>query len=547
MTTVEIYSRAGAERAFAPKGDVEVLKGRLETLEGVPAVHGAITLRTGEHAPAATRSGTLVLREKAALGGGITVRAAAVGRAQAGVGDPLTVSAEPGDLAVLIMAGQLAADPTPSPIPEGWTGTWQNAIPGTNRSGYVAVRKVTSATDTRGVEWWVKTKAWTARQRAVLAVIGGVDADRAAAGPWSAALGAAPAGATARLLASAAHGTKEGKMAAWTLDGGAVVADGLADVSAVESWSAVRAVLGEVGKAPDDIGANPPAAWAQVGLVARAAGGGGGDNLDGATVPLWFGGEQTRAGVSIMPYGARSASALKEAGAGRKGIVVGHRGMSEAGDVVEHTMAAYTRAVECGVDALEISCHRTSDGVWLASHDSTLERLGGPSTPIRDMTWAQVLSAFAGRPEATPVTLRDYLAAYGATHVTIFDPKTEMARSDEYLALLRDYKDRVVVKAFADSGWLFAKIKQAGWATWGYAYARNRGQTWYADFVQGTNLDFLSMEWDASDDVWSPLVATGKPVIAHIPASVAQAAEGARKGAAGCITSRADLVAGAKV
>lgn len=540
MTTFSVYSRGGADRRFALRTETDAIRGLLPALTGTGTV---ITLRTGEHAPASTRSGTLVLRERAALEGGVVVRSSAVGRAQAGVGDPLTAAAEPGDLAVLIMAAQLQADENPSPIPEGWTGTWQPQIGGTNRSGYVATRKVTGATDTRGVEWWVRTKAWTARQRAVLVVLTGVDADRAAVGQWSAALGVAPAGATARLLVSAAHGTRDNRMAAWTLEGGAVVADGLADVSTTESWSAVRAVLGGADRPPDGAGANPPAAWAQVGLVAKAAG--GGEDLDGATVPLWFGGKQTRAGVSIMPYGARSASALKEAG--RKGIVVGHRGMSEAGDVVEHTMAAYTRAVECGVDALEISCHRTSDGVWCASHDSTLARLGGPSTPIRDMTWAQVLSAFAGLPEALPVTLKDYLAAYGATHVTIFDPKTEMARSDEYLALLAPYKDRVIIKAFADASWLFAKVKQAGWATWGYAYARNRGQTWYPDFVQGTNLDFLSMEWDASDDVWSPLVATGKPVIAHIPASVAQAAEGARKGAAGCITSRADLVAGLKV
>ena len=543
MTAYEVYSRGGADRRFALRTETDAIRGLLPALTGTGTV---LTLRTGEHAPASTRSGTMVLRERAALEGGVVVRSTAVGRAQAGVGDPLTAAAEPGDLAVLIMAAQLQADPTPSPVPEGWTGTWQNAIPGTNRSGYVATRKVTSPVDTRGVEWWVKTKAWTARQRAVLVILAGVDADKAVAGAWSAALGAAPAGATARLLASAAHGTKDNKMAAWTLEGGAVVADGLADVSTTESWSAVRVVLGGADRAPDGAGVNPPAAWAQVGLVAKA-GGGAGENLDGATVPLWFGGEATRAGVSIMPYGARSASALKEAGAGRKNLVVGHRGMSKAGDVVEHTMAAYTRAVECGVDALEISCHRTSDGVWLASHDSTLARLGGPSTPIRDTTWAQVQAAFAGRPEALPVTLKDYLAAYGATHVTIFDPKMEMARSDEYLALLKDYKDRVVVKAFADASWLFAKVKQAGWATWGYAYARNRGQNWYPDFVQGTNLDFLSMEWDASDDVWSPLVATGKPVIAHIPASVAQAAEGTRKGAAGCITSRADLVAGLKV
>ncbi len=490
MTAYEVYSRPGADRRFALRTETDAIRGLLPALTGTGTV---ITLRTGEHAPASTRSGTMVLRERAALQGGVVVRSSAVGRAQAGVGDPLTAAAAPGDLAVLIMAAQLQADENPSPIPSGWTGTWQNAIPGTNRSGYVATRKVTSPVDTRGVEWWVKTKAWTARQRAVLVVLAGVDADQAGVGQWSATMTGAN---KPQLLASVAHGTKGNKMAAWTLEGGAVVTDGLADVSTTESWSAVRAVLGAAATAPDGAGANPPAAWAQVGLVAKAAGGAG-ENLDGATVPLWFGGEATRAGVSIMPYGARSASALKE----RKGIVVGHRGMSEAGDVVEHTMAAYTRAVECGVDALEISCHRTSDGVWLASHDSTLERLGGPSTPIRDMTWTQVQAAFAGRPEATPVTLKDYLAAYGGTHVTIFDPKTEMARSDEYLALLKDYKDRVVVKAFADAGWLFAKVKQAGWATWGYAYARNRGQNWYPDFVQGTNLDFLSMEWDAADDV----------------------------------------------
>lgn len=542
MTAYRVYSRDGADRRFAPRAETDAIRSLLPALTGTGTV---ITLRTGEHAPAGTRPGTMVLRERAALEGGIVVRDSAVGRAQAGVGDPLTATAQPGDLAVLIMAAQLQADENPSPIPSGWTGTWQNTIPATNRSGYVATRKVTAATDTRGVEWWVKTKAWTARQRAVLVVLtgGGINADQVVVGQWRATVAAAiPAPSTARLLASAAHGTKDNKMAAWTMDGGAVVADGLADVSTTESWSAVRVVLGAADRAPDGAAANPPAAWAQVGLAAAA--GGGAEALDGTTVPLWFGGEKTRAGVSIMPYGARSVTALKER---KTGIVVGHRGMSGAGDVVEHTMAAYTRAVECGVDALEISCHRTSDGVWFASHDSTLERLGGPSTPIKNMTWAQVQAAFAGRPEAVPVTLKDYLAAYGATHVTIFDPKTEMARSDEYLALLKDYKDRVVIKAFADAGWLFAKVKQAGWATWGYAYARNRGQTWYADFVQATNLDFLSMEWDASDDVWAPLVATGRPVIAHIPATAAQAAEGARKGAAGCITSRADLVAGLKV
>ena len=179
MTTYDVYSRDGVDRRFAPRAETDAIRGLLPALTGTGTV---ITLRTGEHAPAGTRSGTMVLRERAALEGGIVARDSAVGRAQAGTGDPLTATSQPGDVAILIMAGQLAADPAPTPVPDGWTGAWQNTVPGTTRSGYIAVKKVTSPADTRGVEWWVKTKAWTARQRAVLVVLSGVDADKVAAG-----------------------------------------------------------------------------------------------------------------------------------------------------------------------------------------------------------------------------------------------------------------------------------------------------------------------------------------------------------------------------
>ena len=533
MTTFSVYSKAGVDRRLA-------------------AVPIPQLLDAGAHPRPGTRAGTIIIRRRPTSGDGITVRALVAGKAQNGEGDALTAESRAGDLAILIMAAQLQGAAAPSPVPDGWAGTWQDQIAGTTRSGYVATRKVTSPTDTRGVEWWVKTKAWTARQRALLIVLGGVDPDAAVVGPWGATAPGAPAGGrpTSRLLVSASHGTKDNTAAAWTVKDGLVVAGGETDVSASESWSNLRAVVGAPEAAPDGAqggagGVVAPAAWAQVSLTAV----GGGAAGDAGTIPLWRGTRAEKGEIALMPFGAVSAVALKAQALKDGGVVVGHRGMSEAGDVVEHTMAAYTRAVECSVDALEISCHRTSDGVWFASHDATLARLGGPSTPIRDMTWAQVQAAFAGRPEALPVTLKDYLATYGATHVTIFDPKTEMARSDEYLALLKDYKDRVVIKAFADSGWLFAKVKQDGWATWGYAYARNQGQPWWAAFVRGDDLDFLSMEWDAPQAIWSALVAgaPGRPIISHIPATAGQVATGASKGAAGCITSRADLVAGLKV
>jgi glycerophosphoryl diester phosphodiesterase len=73
---------------------------------------------------------------------------------------------------------------------------------------------------------------------------------------------------------------------------------------------------------------------------------------------------------------------------------VAHRGGSASWP--EHTQTAYTQSVWAGAHVLEISCGRTSDGVWFGCHDRSLERLGGPATPVAQMTWAEVEQAMAG-------------------------------------------------------------------------------------------------------------------------------------------------------
>jgi len=60
--------------------------------------------------------------------------------------------------------------------------------------------------------------------------------------------------------------------------------------------------------------------------------------------------------------------------------VVAHRGAS--GEVAEHTLAAYRRAVELGADALECDVRLTADGVPVCVHDRRVDRTSNGRGPV---------------------------------------------------------------------------------------------------------------------------------------------------------------------
>jgi glycerophosphoryl diester phosphodiesterase len=71
-----------------------------------------------------------------------------------------------------------------------------------------------------------------------------------------------------------------------------------------------------------------------------------------------------------------------------------HRGASAWAP--ENTLAAFSAAIECGADGIELDVHLARDGVPVVIHDETLERTTDGRGPVAWMTSQQLLQLDAG-------------------------------------------------------------------------------------------------------------------------------------------------------
>lgn len=69
-------------------------------------------------------------------------------------------------------------------------------------------------------------------------------------------------------------------------------------------------------------------------------------------------------------------------------LVVGHRGVPVLHQ--ENTLAGFRRAVELGLDGIELDVRLTRDQRAVVFHDQSLERLTGERRSIYDMTWDEL-------------------------------------------------------------------------------------------------------------------------------------------------------------
>ena len=110
-------------------------------------------------------------------------------------------------------------------------------------------------------------------------------------------------------------------------------------------------------------------------------------------------------------------------------IRIAHRGAS--GSAPENTLAAFKKAIEIGVDAVELDLHGTADGEVVVIHDSSLDRTTNHDGPVNQTALKTIKRAdagawfaaeFAGEPVPTLTEALECIAEKTVAVLEIKDP-----------------------------------------------------------------------------------------------------------------------------
>jgi glycerophosphoryl diester phosphodiesterase len=220
-------------------------------------------------------------------------------------------------------------------------------------------------------------------------------------------------------------------------------------------------------------------------------------------------------------------------------MYIAHRGGDD--NWPEGTSYAYLRAAEWNPDlALEAPVWRSSDGVWVVSEERTTGRVFDRDLPIPSTRWS-VLSTLRSKVGRHPLARlrQDVLDVYGNSRILFIDNKQD-THSAEFLDLLGSHAGpaRYVVKSYWASDETAAAARRRGYLTWGYYFTHE-----LAHFREThARFDLLGLDAEASPQDFRMMEATGKPVIAHIIDSRAEAAAGLSKGAQGLMVADVEAV-----
>ena len=128
-------------------------------------------------------------------------------------------------------------------------------------------------------------------------------------------------------------------------------------------------------------------------------------------------------------------------------IAFAHRGGAAGG--VENSMVAFQQAVDLGYRYVETDVHASADGVLLAFHDRTLDRVTGLTGRIAALPYSRIKAARIGGSEPIPV-LEDVLGTWPELRVNI-DVKAFAATGPLVDVIRRTGAvDRVCVAAFSE-------------------------------------------------------------------------------------------------
>lgn len=211
-------------------------------------------------------------------------------------------------------------------------------------------------------------------------------------------------------------------------------------------------------------------------------------------------------------------------------------------DFPEHTMEGLQASLAAGYKAVEFSTYITRDGVFVGSHDWTTQRTTGVYHEIWDTDWEvlQQLDQAGGK----MIRIEQMAAALPDDVVVFLDHKDTSARetpSNDGLRSERDLFDllpelfeepqkRIIWKVFAEAS-SAERARSRGYRVNCMLYPDTLPTADYSRW------DVLGMEWNAAQEHWDTINATGLPTIGHIIYNQSQAQTALAKGAKGLMVS----------
>ena len=128
-------------------------------------------------------------------------------------------------------------------------------------------------------------------------------------------------------------------------------------------------------------------------------------------------------------------------------IAFAHRGGAE--EFPENTLRAFRHAVDLGYTHVETDVHATADGVAVAFHDDSLDRVTNGRGAVGDLDWSQVRQALVAGTDPM-LRLDELLEELPDTRINI-DPKADAAVGPLVEVLRRTGAvERVCVCSFSD-------------------------------------------------------------------------------------------------
>ncbi|OPY25851.1 MAG: cytoplasmic glycerophosphodiester phosphodiesterase [Methanocella sp. PtaU1.Bin125] len=116
-------------------------------------------------------------------------------------------------------------------------------------------------------------------------------------------------------------------------------------------------------------------------------------------------------------------------------MIVGHRGA--AGYEPENTLHSFRRAIEIGVDWIEMDVRRSADGHLVVIHDDTVDRTTGGHGKVSEMTLDELKKLDAGRGQKIP-TLQEAIDFTKGQARLIIEIKQEGTEADVVDAIERN-------------------------------------------------------------------------------------------------------------